>query len=58
MPERPYDEDPELGDEDDPEYKEEIFETMKSMGWGPEKLTDPAEREEYAEWLKNNSSAE
>lgn len=57
MPELPYDDDPELGDECDPEYTEEIFETMKSMGWEPEKLPDPKERAEYAEWLKNQSDS-
>jgi hypothetical protein len=44
--------DPELGNEDDPEYKEELFETYRDMGWKPEELTDAKYREEYAEWLK------
>jgi hypothetical protein len=48
-------EDPEPHDEDDPEYKEELFATMKAMGHGPERITnDPKFAEEYREWLKKN----
>lgn len=47
-----YDEDPELGDENDPEYMNEIFETFKYMGWKPEDLPDPKDQSEYAAWLK------
>lgn len=39
-------------DDEDPEYKKEIFETYKAMGWPPEKIKDLQEREEYAAWLK------
>ena len=38
----------------DPEYMEEIFETYKYMGWTPEKIKDPQEREEYAAWLNES----
>lgn len=44
--------DPELGGENDPAYKGEMFETFLSMGWKPEILTDPGYRAAYAEWLK------
>jgi hypothetical protein len=48
----PYEEDPELGDEDDPEYQEEMFKTFQSMCWTPDKIRDPEWRDLYAEWLK------
>jgi hypothetical protein len=54
MPERPYQEDPELGDENDPEYKQEMFETFKVMRWTPDEITDPQYRKEYAEWLEDH----
>ena len=48
-------EDPEPHDEDDPEYKEEIFATMKFMGRKPENVTnDPKFAEEYRVWLVKN----
>jgi hypothetical protein len=47
-----YDDDPELGDENDPAYREEMFETFRFMGCTPEDLKDPLYRDEYAEWLK------
>jgi hypothetical protein len=50
--ERPYVEDPEPGDENDPAYKEELFRTFQEMGWAPEELKDPQDQQEYAEWLK------
>lgn len=51
MKKREFQEDPELGDDTDPEYKLELFETYKEMGWKPENLTDPQEQKEYADWL-------
>jgi hypothetical protein len=33
---REYIENPDPLDDEDPEYKEEIFETYKYMGWTPE----------------------
>jgi hypothetical protein len=51
--ERPYKDDPELGDENDPAYMLELFETAKAMGWGPEDIrTDEQFRADYAAWLK------
>ncbi len=44
--------DAEPSDENDPAYKEEIFETLKFMNTNPEKLTDPEYRAEYVAWLK------
>jgi len=54
MKHRPFHEDPEPGDENDPEYKEEMFETFKYMGWKPEQLRDPKDQKEYADWLKKH----
>ena len=51
--------DPEPGNEDDPEYKEELFNTMKAMGWKPEDLTNnPKGAAEYARWLKRQQREE
>jgi hypothetical protein len=47
-------EDPEPPDEDDPEFKEEMFDLMKSTGTKPEDLVDPVEAEEYRAWLVKN----
>jgi hypothetical protein len=47
-----YFDDPKLGDEEDPEYREEMFRTYRFMGTRPEQLHDPAFAAEYAEWLK------
>jgi hypothetical protein len=35
---RSYDEDPELEGENDPEFKEDLFQTFKYMRWKPEDL--------------------
>jgi len=49
----PYLDDPEPGDENDPEYRLEMFETFKACKIPPEKITtDDAFRDEYAAWLK------
>jgi len=58
MQDRPYKEDPELGDENDPAYKEEMFQTFKYMGWSPEQLKDPKDQQEYADWLANSHGEE
>ena len=47
-----YRDDPEPGDESDPAYKEELFETYKFMGLAPDMFPDPEYRAEYAAWLK------
>ena len=52
-----YDEDPEFGDEDDPEYIEEIWEGMFAIGTKPEDLPDAEDRKAYAEWLDKRPSA-
>jgi hypothetical protein len=50
-------EDPELQDENDPEYKEEQCETFKYRGVKPEQITtDPEFREYYREWLKKHAN--
>ena len=46
-----FEDDPEPLDENDPEVKEELFQTMKHMGTNPSELKDPVEAAEYAEWL-------
>ncbi len=51
-----YEEDPTLGNEDDPEYKAELFESFREMGWRPEDLKDPQDQREYAEWLQNRET--
>ena len=51
---REYIENPDPLDDSDPEYMEEIFETYKYMGWTPEMIRDPQEREEYAAWLNES----
>jgi len=51
--ERPYLDDPEPGDENDPAYREEMFETFKSMGLTPDEIrTDDKFKADYADWLK------
>jgi hypothetical protein len=35
-----YNEDPELHDENDPEYQQEMFRIYQSLGWKPEDLHD------------------
>lgn len=53
--ERPYFDDPELGDENDPAYREEQFETYKAMGWTPDDIkTDDVHRAAYAAWLRKS----
>jgi len=47
-----YNEDPELHDENDPEYQQEMFRIYQSLGWKPEDLHDREYAEQYAEWLK------
>jgi hypothetical protein len=55
---RRYEEDPVLGDEDDPSYMEEMFETFKELGWSPEKIQDEKYRKAYADWLETHSDNE
>ena len=44
--------DPELHDENDPEYPEEMFEIFRVLGWKPADIRDPDYAVKYAEWLK------
>ena len=57
MKQRPYDEDPKLGDENDPEYKDEMFEAFLEMGWTPDQLVDPKDQKEYADWRQKRPSS-
>jgi len=50
----PFEEEPEVLDENDPEIKEEIFQTLKFMGTKPASIRDPFEAAEYAEWLERS----
>ena len=47
-----YVDDAELGDENDPEYQEQVFEIFQARGWKPEDLIDGEYAGKYAEWLK------
>jgi hypothetical protein len=49
---RDYQEDPEMGDENNPEYREEMFQMFRTLGWGPDDLIDRQYASQYAEWLK------
>lgn len=40
------------GDENDPAYEEEMFETHKFMKTDPAMLVDPAYRAKYVAWLE------
>ena len=52
---RPYFDDPEPGDENDPEYQVEQFELYKSLGWTPEDIrTDDVYKAAYAAWLRKS----
>lgn len=53
--ERPYVEDPAPGDENDPEYMDEVFQSFKYMKWKPEDLRDLKDQKRYADWLKKRS---
>ena len=56
---RPYIEDPEPGDENDIDYKLELFRTFKFMGLKPEDLRqDPKYAADYKEWLKQQEESE
>jgi hypothetical protein len=50
---RAYVDDAELGDENDPEYQEEMFRIFLKLGWKPEDLIDKHYASKYAEWLKS-----
>jgi hypothetical protein len=53
MPREEYVDDPTPGDENDPEYQEEMFDTFQSLGWKPEDLNeDDPWRELYRKWLE------
>jgi hypothetical protein len=47
-----YSEDPELPDENDPEYQQEMFEIFRTLGYTPEDINDSQYAQKYAEWLK------
>jgi hypothetical protein len=49
-----YQEDPEMGDENDAEYQQQLFDTMKLMGMKPEEIVNSDERAQYADWLAQN----
>ncbi len=46
-----YPDDPELGDENDPEYKEQLFQTMRYMKTLKLENFDEKFAQEYKEWL-------
>lgn len=51
-----YEVDPELPDENDPQFREEVFQILKVQGCKPEDLIDPEDAALYAEWLKTAGS--
>ncbi len=50
-----FDEDPDIGHAETPEYLEELYEMYKSLGWNPEDLTDEEHRQGYATWLEKQA---
>jgi hypothetical protein len=46
-----YDADPELIDDEDPEFQAQMFELFRSLGWKPGDLVDKEDAVKYAEWL-------
>ena len=44
--------DPQLKDDNDPAYRDEMFETFKVMKVKPEELIDLDYRKRYAKWLE------
>jgi hypothetical protein len=53
-----YPADPELQDENEPEYQEEMFRTFLSLGWAPQDLRDRQYAKKYAKWLHTASPDE
>jgi len=49
---RDFDADPEPPNENDPEFREEIFEMLRRRGTKPEDLRNRKDAKQYAEWLK------
>jgi hypothetical protein len=49
---RPWQDDPEMGDMEDKEYREEIFQSLKDDNVPPEHLPDLKLRKQYSKWLK------
>lgn len=52
-----YVEDPELQDENDPEYQEEMFQLFKYLGWKPEHIKDVKYAKLYEKWLSNDGKS-
>jgi hypothetical protein len=46
-----YVEDPELPDENEPEFQAEMFQLFRMRGWTPEDIKDPKYAVKYAAWL-------
>jgi hypothetical protein len=44
--------DPELGDENDPDYQVEIFRILRAVHVSPEGVIDKQFAAKYAEWLR------
>ena len=51
---RPWKDDPELGDMNDREYREEIFRSLQDDSIDPSHLPDPTLRRQYEDWLKKH----
>ena len=50
-----WDDDPDLPDEDDPDFREEMFQLFGMLGWAPEDLVNSAIRRLYSEWLRSTA---
>jgi hypothetical protein len=50
--ERPWKDDPDMGDMGNKTYRNEIFQSLKDDNVAPEHLPDLKLRKQYSEWLK------
>ena len=50
--ERPWKDDPDMGDMGNKTYRNEIFQSLKDDNVPPEHLPDLKLRKQYADWLK------
>jgi hypothetical protein len=52
-----WERDPELTDDDDPGYREELFEMCIHFGWPPSDLLDRPFAAQFKEWLARQQPA-
>ena len=51
-----YQIDPEPPDENDPEFRHEVFQILREQGCTPGDLLDPADASAYARWLEEQQA--